>query len=66
MTNGRLNTWLASPSILFTICVKRIQRLHDPAPKTRWGATNTSGRESTQGLSALGQKYHLLSKCEVN
>ena len=24
-----------------------------------WGATNTSGRESTWGLYALKQKYHL-------
>ena len=30
-----------------------------------WGATNTSGRESTWGLYALKQKYHLPSKCAV-
>ena len=30
-----------------------------------WGATNTSGRESTQGPCALKQKYHLPSKCAV-
>ena len=30
-----------------------------------WSATNTSGRESTWGLYALKQKYHLPSKCAV-
>ena len=30
-----------------------------------WGATNTSGRESTRGPCALKQKYHLPSKCAV-
>ena len=30
-----------------------------------WGATNTSGRESTRGLYALKQKYHLPSKRAV-
>ena len=51
--------------MLCYVILAECQRIGVHDDLARWGATNTSGRESTRGLYALKQKYHLPSNCGV-